>query len=234
MIFSRNVAIASFKASVPVLLGYLAMGFAAGVLLAGKTHLNVFWAFFTSVLTVSGALQFLMVDWFFTAAPLVTVAFVTFSINLRYALYGLPLIDRWRNVPWYLKLYMIWGLTDETFALEVENHVPEGEDSFTYCFLITVFDHFYWVAGVIAGCLAGHLVTFNSAGIDFAMTALFIVILLDQLKEQGNRIPALVGAVSAVVGLAIYPKNMLIPSVAIILAVLLVLRKRLDNTQAAC
>lgn len=230
MRFSRRVAIASFKASLPVLLGYLAMGFAAGVLLAGRTGLGATWAFLTSVTSVSGALQFLLVDWFYNQTPLLTVAAVTLSINIRYALYGLPLIERWQHLPIFLKLYMIHTLTDETFALEVENKFPQGEDSLTYCFIIAALDHLYWVMGVVLGAIAGKLIPFNSQGIDFAMTALFIVILLDQFKNANNRIPAYIGFAGGILGILIHPKNMLIPSIVIILATLLAFRKYLDPT----
>lgn len=232
MHFTRKVAAASFRASIPVLLGYLAMGFAAGVLLVGKTGLNVFWGFITSATSISGALQFLLVDMFCNQTALYMVAIITLSINLRYALYGLPLIERWRGIPWPLKFYMMFTLTDETFALEVENNVPEGEDSLTYCFGIALLDHIYWISGVVLGCVAGHLVHFRSDGIDFAMTALFIVILLDQMRKKTNRMPAVVGGVAALIGLAVYPENMLIPSIAIILVALVVLRKKLEVKDA--
>nr|MCR4575559.1 AzlC family ABC transporter permease [Lentisphaeria bacterium] len=160
---------------------------------------------------------------------LFTIAILTLSINIRYALYGLPLIDRWRHIPLLLKLYMILTLTDETFALEVADNHPDGEDSMTYCFLISMFDHLYWIIGVIAGSIAGQLISFNAKGIDFAMTALFVVILLDQLKTKANRVPALVGLCSAIVGLLVYPANMLIPSIVVGLIALLALRGRLEN-----
>lgn len=229
MHFTRRVVLASFRASVPVLLGYLAMGFAAGILLAKQSGAGALWAFATSVSSVSGALQFLLVDWFTHPTSLLTIALVTLSINLRYALYGLPLIERWKHLPWLLKAYMILTLTDETFALEVENKFPSGEDSLTYCFTIAALDHLYWVVGVVAGALAGHAVEFNAKGIDFAMTALFMVILLDQLQTRANRAPALVGLGGSLCGLAIFPQNMLIPSVIIILALLLSLRDRLEE-----
>ena len=232
MHFTRRVVLASFRASVPVLLGYLAMGFAAGILLAKQSGAGALWAFATSVSSVSGALQFLLVDWFTHPTSLLTIALVTVSINLRYALYGLPLIERWKQLPWLLKAYMILTLTDETFALEVENKFPEGEDSLTYCFTIAALDHFYWVVGVVAGALAGHAVEFNAKGIDFAMTALFMVILLDQLQTRTNRAPALVGLGGALCGLAIFPQNMLIPSIVIILTLLLTLRSRLEVSHA--
>lgn len=169
MVFTRKVTIAAFRASLPVLMGYLAMGFAAGVLLAEKTGLGFFWAFLTSATSISGALQFLLVDMFCNQTALHSVAILTFCLNLRYALYGLPLIQRWKDLRLPLKLYMIMTLTDETFALEVENKTPPGEDSLTYCFLIAALDHLYWISGVVLGNTAGGLLSFDSTGIDFAM-----------------------------------------------------------------
>ena len=230
--FTKNVALASFKASIPVLLGYLTMGAAAGILLTSQTGLGAFWAFLTSATSVSGALQFMAVDMFANHTPLLTVALVTLSINIRYALYGLPLIERWKGIPILLKLYLILSLTDETFALETENKYPPGEDSLTYCFLISLFDHIYWVTGVVAGSLAGGLLNFNTKGIDFAMTALFIVILMDQLQEKQTRIPAGIGGICAVIGLLIYPANMLVPSLLLILAAILLFRRRLEVANA--
>lgn len=225
---TKEVSLASFKASIPVLLGYISMGFAAGLLLASKTHLGAFWAFITSVSAISGALQFMLVDMFIEHTPLMMIALLTLSLNIRYALYGLPLIERWRGVPLLLKLYLILTLTDETFALVTENKTPEGEDSLTYCTLIAAFNHCYWVVGVVAGNIIGGLLKFNSTGIDFAMTALFIVILLDQLQNRLNRIPAAIGFACAICGLLAYPSNMLIPSLILCLAVLLCLRRKLE------
>lgn len=228
MVFTRKVAAAAFRASLPVLMGYLAMGFAAGVLLAEKTGLGFFWAFLTSGTSISGALQFLLVDMFCNQTSLLSVAVLTFCLNLRYALYGLPLIQRWKNLRLPLKLYMIMTLTDETFALEVENKTPPGEDSLTYCFLIAALDHIYWISGVVLGNTAGGFLNFNSTGIDFAMQALFIVILLDQLKQKGNRLPTLLGGICAIPCLILSPQNMLIPAIVLLLIGLLLFRKKIE------
>ena len=125
---------------------------------------------------------------------------------------------------------LIWTLTDETYALEVENGTPEGESSIAYCLAVAAFDHLYWVVGVTAGALFGSGVRFNNRGIDFAMTALFLVILTDQCREKRNRIPALAGlAATLVCGLFFSLGNLLIPSMAVMLALLLVLRKKLSR-----
>ncbi len=230
MVFTRKVASAAFKASLPVLMGYLAMGIAAGILLAGKAHLGAFWALITSATSISGALQFLLVDMFCNQTALISVALITFCLNFRYALYGLPLIQRWKNLKPALKLYMILTLTDETFALEVENKTPPGEDSVTYCFLIAALDHSYWILGVVLGNIAGSLVEFNSEGIDFAMQGLFMVILTDQLARKENRIPAVIGGLCGLISLTVFRGNMLIPAIVLILILLLSFRKKLEGT----
>ena len=122
---------AAFVSSLPVLMGYTTMGMAAGILLArngGISHAPL-WGFLTSLTSISGALQFILVEWARNRTAFLTVALLTFCLNLRYAMYGFSLLERFRNIPWHQKLYLIWSLTDETYALEVENKTPAGESS---------------------------------------------------------------------------------------------------------
>ena len=232
--FTRKVLKAAWISSLPVMMGYLTMGFAAGVLFAGRIEVPAvgFWAFLTSATSISGALQFLMSEWAQKQTPLLDVALLTFCLNLRYAMYGFSLLERFRGIPWWKKFYLIWTLTDETYALEVENKVPEGESSLSYCLAVAAFDHLYWVIGVTSGALFGSGVRFDNRGIDFAMTALFLVILTDQCREKRNRIPALTGlAATLVCGLFFDLGNMLIPSMALMLVILLILRKPLSRKE---
>ena len=233
--FTRKVLKSAWLSSLPVLMGYLTMGFAAGVLFAGRIKVPAvgFWAFLTSATSISGALQFLMSEWTQTGTPLLDVALLTFCLNLRYAMYGFSLLERFRGLPLLQKLYLIWTLTDETYALEVENRTPQGENPVAYCLAVAAFDHLYWIIGVTAGALTGSGISFDNRGIDFAMTALFLVILTDQCREKRNRIPALVG-VLATAGCRIFfpPENLLIPSMAAMLLTLLLLRKHLSRKEA--
>ena len=234
--FTRKVLKSAWLSSLPVLMGYLTMGFAAGVLFAGRIQAAAvgFWAFLTSATSISGALQFLMSDWARKQTPLLDVALLTFCLNLRYAMYGFSLLERFRNIPWHQKFYLIWSLTDETYALEVENKTPAGESSIAYCLAVAFFDHLYWVIGVTAGALFGSGIRFDNRGIDFAMTALFLVILTDQCREKRNRIPALTGLVATVAcGLVFSLENVLIPSMILMLALLLLLRGKLAKKEAA-
>ena len=117
----------AFIDSLPVLMGYSAMGFAAGVLLSAHSGIDFagIWAFLTSATSISGALQFMLVDWIAKRTPLLDVALLTFCLNIRYAMYGFSLIDRFRGIGFWKKFYLIWSLTDETYALETECKIPE-------------------------------------------------------------------------------------------------------------
>ena len=225
----------AFISSLPVLMGYTTMGFAAGVLLAAKSgiRLPALWAFLTSATSISGALQFMLVDWIRTARPMLDVALLTVCLNVRYSMYGLSLIERFRGLPIAKKLYLIWSLTDETYALEVENKTPPGGDSILYCLTLAALNHCYWIAGVTAGALAGASLPFPNKGIDFAMTALFLVILTDQCRERKNRVYAAVGLLASVVcALVAGAEKMLIPSIILMLSVLVIFRKPLEKLES--
>jgi 4-azaleucine resistance transporter AzlC len=229
MIKSKTLR-AAFVASLPVLMGYVAMGLAAGILLSSKIGRPdiAFWALITSATTISGALQFAIVDWIDKQLPVTDVILLTLFLNIRYAMYGLSLLERFRGIGWLKKSYLIWSLTDETYALEVECKVPAGGNPVNYCLAVAAFDHLYWITGVTLGALIGRLLPFSNKGIDFAMTALFIVILVDQCREKENRIPAVIGLVCAILARSVFATaNMLIPSMILMFASFLLLRKYL-------
>ena len=225
---------AAFMSSLPVLMGYTTMGMAAGILLArngGISHAPM-WGFLTSLTSISGALQFILVEWTRNRTAFLTVALLTFCLNIRYAMYGLSLLERFHGIGIWRKLYLIWTLTDETYALEVENKHPDGESSLSYCLLVAALDHLYWVVGVFAGALIGAALPFQTKGIDFAMTALFLVILTDQCRDKANRLPAAIGIVSALVARLFFSSdNMIIPTMCLMLATFLICRRRLEPAE---
>ncbi|MBQ9432087.1 MAG: AzlC family ABC transporter permease [Kiritimatiellae bacterium] len=221
----------SFIASLPVMTGYGTMGFAAGVLLAlnGGVSMPALWGGLTSAAFVSGPLQFLLVDWVKAGTAYLDVAVLVVCMNVRYSLYGLSLLDRYQVAPWPARLYMIGTITDETYALQVECPYPAGRDGTWYCLLLAMFDHAYWIVGVVAGALAGAALPFEAKGIDFAMTALFLVILTDQCRERQNRIPAMIGAFSAVAACLVFGvSKMFIPAMTLIVVTFLLTRRWLD------
>lgn len=236
----KNVVARAFAASLPVLTGYSTMGFAAGVLMAlhgGLAH-PAFWAGATSAVFVSGPLQFLLVDWVKSGTAIVDVVAVVVCLNVRYSLYGISLLERFKGVPLPARLYLIGVVTDETYALQVQCPYPPGRRGAWYCFLLGLFDHLYWIGGVVLGAAAGSALPFSATGIDFAMTSLFLVILTDICRERANRTPALVGVVSAMAAAIAVQTffasgKFLVPALVLTVALLLAFRKRLDSREDA-
>ena len=230
------VAKRAVVSSLPVMMGYLAMGFAAGVLLAAHSGVKfpALWGALTSATSISGALQFMIVDWIRMQTPLLQVALLTLCLNIRYAMYGLSLIGKFKNITWWKKLYLIWSLTDETYALEVAEKESSPDDSIRYCLTLAALNHLYWIIGVTAGAVAGMALPFSDKGIDFAMTALFIVILTDQCREAQNRVPAATGGIAALAAFLIFgSQNMLIPTMIIMITAFVVARPKLDAKREA-
>lgn len=179
----------AFADSLPVLMGYTTMGFAAGVLLAAKGGVMIppLWAAATAVTMVSGTMQFMIVEPLAKCAPLLSVALLTLFINFRYALYGFSMLERWRSVPLLRKLFLIHGLTDETYALEVACKLENPREHLFYCTALSALNISYWLVGVTAGALAGCALPIPTKGIEFAMVALFLVIFTDQCREFVTR-----------------------------------------------
>ena len=229
----------AFSDSIPVMAGYGTMGFAAGVLLSvhGGVSMPALWAALSSATFISGPLQYLFVDWVRTSASIGGVLFVVLCVNLRYSLYGLSLLDTFKGAGFWTRTYLIAGITDETYALEVACKLPP-ERKRRYCLFLTALDHMYWIIGVTVGALAGAALPVPSKGIDFAMTSLFLVILTEQCRERANRLPAMVGGVSAIavfVLLALFlgmdkaRAEMLIPTMMLMVTVLLAFRRRMEK-----
>ena len=225
----------AFADSLPVLMGYLSMGIAFGILLATQVKgANFLTAAMMSFSTISGSMQFAAVEMLANAASytLLLTAMLAVLINIRYAMYGISLVRYFANYPWYIRYYLIWTLTDETYALESSTTL-RGRKRMYYSLLVSSFDHLYWFTGSVIGAAAGAFITFDTAGIDFAMTALFLVVLTDLVRHKANWLPALTGGLSTLLALiffvAVYPdavNRMLLAAMALMIAVLLILRKK--------
>lgn len=224
----RRAFQAAFPATVPVLMGYLSIGMAFGLMLEAVGY-NFIWAFFMSLTIYAGSGQYLGVELLSTGATLVSVAIMTLILNLRHMVYGLSMLEKFRGMG-LKKLYMIFSLTDETYALLSSARVPERVEPHAYYFAIAVLDHLYWIAGSILGSVAGALIQFNTQGIEFAMTALFLVIAVDQWSTYRTHLPALLGCGVTVASLVLLgAEAMLIPALVVIILALLALRSRLDD-----
>lgn len=228
----RKSLAAAFPVTVPVLMGYLAIGMAFGFMLQAIGY-NFIWAFFMSLTIYAGSGQYLGVSLLSSAAALSTVAVMTLLINFRHLVYGLSMLEKFRGMR-LRKFYMIFSLTDETYALLSSVQPPVGVDPRNFYFSIALLDQSYWILGSVIGAVAGALLPIDTTGIDFAMTALFVVIAVDQWSAYKRHLPALLGAGVTLLSLFLVgAENMLLPALGVIVLVLLLLRQRLDERGTA-
>jgi len=227
---NRKTLTAAFPYTVPVLMGYLSIGIVFGWMLSSIGYMPL-WSVAMSLSIYAGSGQYLGVDLLKSATPLADVAFLTLVINFRHLVYGLSMLEKFRGMG-IRKLYMIFSLTDETYALLAGVKAPPGVEEKDFYFTIALLDHSYWVLGSLLGAVAGALITINTEGIDFAMTALFIVIAVEQWKGAQRHFPALLGIGGTLICLLVMGPDggrFLIPSLGILVAGLLLARPVLSR-----
>ena len=219
----KTLKVAMIK-SLPIMAGYIVLGFGFGII-SQKNGYGIFWALAMSVFIYAGSMQYVTVSLLSSGATLIATALTTLMVNARHLFYGISMIESYRKVGKW-KPYLIFGLTDETYSLVCSGEAPEGLDFHKYSFFVTLFNHIYWITGSALGVLAGSVITFNTAGVDFAMTALFITVFVEQWKSTRNHIPALIGVAASIVCLIIFgSENFLIPAMVCISVTLCVGRK---------
>ena len=215
---------AAFLDTLPVMAGYVFLGFGFGILLYQSGY-GVLWALAMSLFIYAGSMQYLTVSLLTGGAGLLTAALTTVVVNARHLFYGISMVDAYKGAG-NKKPYMIFALTDETYSLVSQNQVPEGISRHGYCFLVSLFDHIYWVAGTALGSLTGTLLPINYEGIEFALTALFVTIFVEQWLSTKHHLPAIIGVASTLLCLLLFGRDVfLIPSMVIIALALTLTRK---------
>lgn len=205
----------AFPVTIPVMLGYLSIGIAFGLLFENAGY-NFIWAFVMSLVVYAGAMQFIAISFFYGGIGLVQIALMTLIVNVRHIFYGLSFLDKFGTMG-KKKWYMIFALTDETYSLLCGTTTPANIDEKKFFFFIALLNQSYWISGSVIGSLVGSFITIDTTGMDFAMTALFIVIFIDQWKSYATHIPALLGLGCTIVSLIIFgPGNLAIPAMMLI------------------
>lgn len=208
-----------FIKTIPVMAGYLVLGLGFGIVLQNHGY-GVFYAFIMSLLIYAGSMQFMAINLISAGAGMITVALTTLMVNARHLFYGISMIDKYKETKPY-KPYIIFALTDETYSLVCNDDSLDKKDYF----YISIFDHIYWIIGSVLGALIGEMVPFDFAGVDFALTALFVSIVTDQWIQNKDHMPAIIGIVSTVGCLLIFRgNNFLIPSMITITVLLTFLK----------
>ena len=217
----------AFPQTLPVLAGYISLGIAFGILLRNAGY-GVIYAFLMSLFVFAGSAQFLCVELLVANATLPQVAFLIFLLNFRHFFYGLTMISHYRNVK--NKWYLIFGLTDETYALLSANKIPSTVEKSDFYFAVTLLNHIYWISGSVIGSLVGALIPFDMTGIDFAMTALFAVLVVEQWKSHSKHFPVILGFAVSILSILIFgTENFIIPTLIIICVILLLFKNQLEE-----
>ena len=211
----------ALRLTIPVMCGYLFLGVAFGATLAQAGY-GAVWALMISGLVYAGSLQFVMVPFLLSGASLVTVFLTALMVNARHIFYGVSFIDRFARMGSW-RPYMVFSLTDETYSVFCG---LKGEESDGVMLRVAAYDHLYWIAGSVVGALLAQGLPFDLTGIDFAMTALFIVICVERVMNKADRLPAVIGAACSVVCLVLLgPDRFLAPALLLCAAILLALSR---------
>ncbi len=208
----------------PVFTGYIVLGIGFGILMV-KNGFGIGWVLAMSLFIYAGSMQYLGINLLTGGAGILQTAIATLMVNARHLFYGISMVDKYKDMG-KAKPYLAFALTDETYSLVCSEKVPEGVKPAKYYLLISVLNHFYWVLGSCIGALLGNIITFDTTGIDFSMTALFVTVFVQQWIEAKEHFPAITGLAASVVCLFIFgSESFLIPTMLVILVTLLIWRR---------
>ena len=226
---TKNLIKTAFIKSLPVMAGYVVLAIGFGILMKEAGY-GLFWSFLMSFTVYAGSMQYVTVSLLSSGASLISAALTTLMVNARHLFYGVSMIDKYKDAG-RKKPYLIFALTDETYSLLCGDDYPKGEDKHWYSFFVSLFNQCYWVIGSIIGSILGSLITFNTAGIDFSMTALFVTVFVEQWLTAKNHLPAITGLICSAACLMIFgPDGFLIPTMISITIVLLLCKNVMDSS----
>ena len=219
---------AAFPNTIPILAGFLFLGIAYGIYM-NQSGFKFYYPMFMSFIIFAGSVEFATVSWLLGSFNPVNIFFLTLMINARHLFYGLSMLEKY-NIPGWKKLYLIYGMCDESFSINATVDVPKNIDKGLFMFFVTMLNQIYWVAGATIGGIFGSFIPFDTNGIEFVMTALFVVIFLENWLKEKDHSASVIGLFISLICLTIFKgTNFIIPSMIIILSVLTLLRGRLQK-----
>jgi len=222
----------AFKVSIPVMMGYVIIGFAFGLLFVSYGY-DWYLATVMSIFVYAGALQFLAIGMINAKVGFIDLAIASLMVNLRQALYGLSVLRKFKASGLF-KPYLIFALTDETYALLTSIPEKQGLSAKHYYFYLSILNQSYWVTGTTLGAIAGGIIEFNSEGLEFSLTALFIVLAIEQYKSIKSYLPFMIGIVSAIAAYSLLPMDrMLISAIGISLLLMFLMRRQIEGRSGA-
>lgn len=215
----------AFLDTIPVMTGYIVLGMGFGIVLKSKGY-GILWALAMSVFIYAGSMQYLAVSLLTSGASLIATAVTTVMVNARHLFYGISMIDKYKGAG-VRKPYIIFALTDETYSLVCSQETNSSQKNHDYIFLVSIFNQCYWVTGSVLGAVIGSALPFSVEGIDFALTALFITIFVEQWLSTKEHIPAVIGVVISAACVWIFGADrFLIPAMLFISVAITLLQKK--------
>lgn len=227
---SKNIEAlkAAFPHTLPILAGFLFLGISYGIIM-NINGFSFLYPFFMAIVIFGGSLEFVAASMLLGKfAPLETLM-ITLMIQLRHIFYGVSMLEKYQGCGKF-KPYLIYGMCDETFSVNYTADIPEGVEKGRFMFFVTLLNQIYWVSGALIGGIAGSYISFNTKGLDFVMTAMFVVIFIEQWQKEDCKIPGIIGVAATAVCLIIFGStSFMLPSLASILLLLTAFKKPIER-----
>ena len=207
---------AAFPCTLPICIGFLFLGMSYGFMMRTKGFSFVY-PLFMSMFIFAGSMEFVTCNLLLSAFNPIAAFFLALMVNARHLFYGLSMLEKYKNTGWK-KPYLIFGMCDESFTINSAVTPPEDVDKGWFMFFVTLLNHLYWVCGATAGALLGYVIHFDTTGIEFVMTALFVVMFLNQWEEAKDHRPALTGLICSAVCLLLFGNSkFIVPAMILII-----------------
>lgn len=219
---------AAFPYTIPICTGFLALGIAYGIYMNSKGF-SFLYPMLMSLTIFAGSMELVTVSLLLSPFNPVYAFLLTLTVNARHLFYGISMLEKYKNTG-RKKWYLIFGMCDESFSINCSVTPPEDVDKGWFMFFVTVLNHIYWVAGATLGGILGNFLHFNTKGIDFVLTALFVVIFLSQWDNVKNRLPAITGILASAVCLTVFGAGrFMIPAMILIILSLTAVKDRFEK-----
>lgn len=226
----RKALKAAFPCTIPIMTGFIFLGAAYGIYM-NASGFSFVYPLFMSMLIYGGSLEFVAVEMLLSPFAPLQVFIMALLVQARHLFYGLSMLDKFKGTGWK-KFYLIYGMCDETFSVNYTADIPEDVDRGWFMFFVTLLNQFYWVASATTGGIVGSLLKINTDGISFVMTAMFVVIFMDQWLKENQHISSLIGLGVSLICLLIFgADSFMIPTMITIVVLLTVLRQRLEKEE---
>jgi len=223
-----NALRAAFPYTIPILTGFIFLGISYGVFM-NALGFEPIYAILMSIFIFAGSMEFVAASLLLGPFNPLNALILTLSLNARHLFYGISMLEKFKHTG-KKKFYLIYGMCDETFVVNSTANVPPHVDRGWFLFYVTLLNQCYWVMGTTLGSLFGSLITFDTTGLEFVMTALFVVIFLNQWMKEDSHYSSLIGLGASVLALLIFGgEGFILPAMALMLAILTFIRKPLEN-----